>query len=70
MKKIVDIFFLDWINQIYKNLVANIDQGCVGMAFFEWSDEPYTKTAEDQRTMGLVKYEPTIDPVSGNALYQ
>lgn len=30
-----------WWNQLYYNVLHNIDQGCLGSVFFEYSDEPY-----------------------------
>jgi len=53
-----DIAQPTWFNELYYNLVENIDNGCIGGIFFEWNDEPQ-KPAANQRTMGLVRYEVT-----------
>jgi hypothetical protein len=54
--------FPDWFNQIYKDLVIHIDAGCIGGVFFEYSDEPYTKTDPLQQDMGIVSLSPAKDP--------
>lgn len=51
----------DWFNQIWKDLVGHIDQGCVGGAFFEYSDEQLKPT--EQQTMGLVT--PSVNSSGG-----
>ena len=38
-----------------------MDNGTIGGAFFEYNDEPYSKAAEDQRTMGVVAFTPSTD---------
>lgn len=33
-----------WFNSMWKHLLEEgVDQGCIGGAFFEYSDEPYSK---------------------------
>jgi len=44
----------NWVNQVWKDLVGHIDEGCVGGAFFEYSDEPYTKADINQQALGVV----------------
>jgi len=44
----------DWFNQVWQDLVGHIDQGCVGGAFFEYSDEPLTKVDPTQQALGVV----------------
>ena len=44
----------NWFNQIYKDLILNMDEGTIGGAFFEYSDELYSKTDVLQQTMGIV----------------
>jgi hypothetical protein len=51
---------LDWFNQIYADLIAHIDDGCIGGAFFEYSDEPY-KADSLQQTMGVVNFSVATD---------
>ncbi len=46
-------FLIDWFNQIYQSLVTNIDNGCIGGAFFEYSDEK-EKGDEQERTMVII----------------
>jgi hypothetical protein len=51
---------LDWFNQIYSDLIQNIDQGCIGGAFFEYNDEPL-KADVLQQTMGVVNFSVAFD---------
>jgi len=53
----------DWVNQQWQSIVSRKKDGCIGGAFFEFSNEPMKPDA--QKTMGLVKYDPAMDPVSG-----
>jgi len=48
-----------WFNQLYQDLLGHIGQGCIGGAFFEYSDEPL-KTDALQQTMGLVEFQVNI----------
>jgi len=49
----------DWFNQHWKDLIAHVDDGCIGGAFFEYSDE---ELKEDplQREMGVVALSTTV----------
>ena len=49
----------DWFNQKLADLFNYVDDGCVGYAFFEFSDEA-TKADPLQQTMGVVGYNATI----------
>lgn len=51
----------DWFNQQWKAIVDNMDNGLVGAIFFEYCDEPYTKTDNHQQDMGIVRFEPAYD---------
>jgi len=50
----------NWFNSIWRDLLRHIDDGCIGGAFFEYSDEPYSKVDPLQQTMGLVQFTPTV----------
>ena len=54
-----NILIPDWFNQIYKDLIANMDEGTIGGAFFEYNDEPYSKVDILQQTMGVVAFAPS-----------
>jgi len=43
-----------WFNQQWKAIVSHMDDGCVGAAFFEYSDE--LQKDGKQRTMGAVRF--------------
>lgn len=43
----------DWFNQKLADLFNYVDDGCVGYAFFEFSDEA-TKADPLQKTMGVI----------------
>jgi len=45
-----------WFNSQWKDLLMHIDQGCIGGAFFEYSDEPHSKVDPLQQSMGLVQF--------------
>ena len=45
---------LDWFNQIYADLVRNIDNGCVGGAFFEYSDEQEKGDAAERTMVTII----------------
>ena len=59
---------------MYYNVLRNIDQGCIGSVFFEYSDEPYKTDPlqvrafailakldliSSQQTMGIVRFAPS-----------
>jgi len=49
----------NWFNQIWKDLVNHVDEGCIGGCFFEYSDEP-NKADPLQQTMGVVNFTVSI----------
>ena len=51
----------DWFNRIYQDLVVHMDEGTIGGAFFEYSDEPYSKVDVLQQTMGVVAFNVSTD---------
>lgn len=50
----------DWFNQIYADFIKHYDQGAIGSAFFEWSDEE-GKDDPLQKTMGAIGLVPAVD---------
>lgn len=53
----------NWFNQMWRDLVHNIDRGCIGGAYFEYSDEIYSKVDPLQKHLGVVRLE--IDVTNG-----
>jgi hypothetical protein len=53
----------DWVNQQYKAMVQFMPNGCIGGLFFQWNEE--TMKPENQQTMGLVRFTPTVDSSTG-----
>ncbi len=49
----IDTAIPNWFNQKLADLFPHVDDGCVGYAFFEFSDEA-TKVDPMQKTMGVV----------------
>jgi len=53
----------DWVNHQWRDMVDHKQDGCIGGLFFEFNEEPLKPL--DQRDMGLVKFKPAVDPVTG-----
>jgi len=51
----------NWFNQQWEDLVNHIDDGCIGGAFFEYSDEIYTKADALQQDMGVVSLSVNVE---------
>lgn len=47
-----------WFNNVWKEVIEHIDDGCIGGIFFEYSDEKYKKSGPDQKQLGVVTLVP------------
>jgi len=51
----VDPINAGWFNLKWKDLITKgVPEGCIGGAFFEYMDEPYTKVDPKQQSLGIV----------------
>ncbi len=49
----------NWVNQQYKQILDRVQDGCVGLVYFEYSDEPLKPLY--QQTMGFVNFTAARD---------
>ncbi|XP_049849277.1 uncharacterized protein LOC126318325 [Schistocerca gregaria] len=57
----------NWFNLAYAEVLKNYDNGCIGITFFEYNDEPYKKSGKDQTQLGVVSFVPYVDSTTGKS---